>query len=127
MTRRTRLLAGVFALVAMALSTAETVLASTCAPVSDRTPAAHAGMERNGAPSHPGDCLSAGQDAGGDHDPTHCPFGAMMGEGCVSAASIPALPSPVDVDAPRALAASPSEVGRPDFLLIHPLFHPPRA
>lgn len=136
MTRRTRILAGTLALVATTFSFAETVLGSVCTPMV----MADVGDARalDGQPGHPDareagpgamDCvLMLGRDAdrGGEADP-HCPLNPAVGQGCSAVASIPAssgdADSTPDHGTPRVVVVDV----RPDLLLSHALFRPPRA
>jgi len=125
MRRRTRVLAGVLALVAMASSFAEAVLASTCAPM-----AAMAEQAMDESESSAMDCpLMAGHEGVPETGGTggHCPLGPAVGQGCFAAASLPvpaAHPLGLsDRGAPRPVV----DDVRPDLLLAHALFHPPRA
>lgn len=113
MTRRRRLIAGTFALVAMTLSLGETVWAATCGPedmvmaASERTPEA------------PAD--------GGD-DERSCPFGpAATVQGCAGAASLPAHVAEAPASSPEnAVRIFTEEMGR-DLLSADTPFHPPRS
>jgi hypothetical protein len=141
MKRRTRKLAGSLALMAMALSVTESVLGSVCAPV-----AAMADMAD--MPGMSGQSMAAGGDAraetmtgmpmpmplpdrdGGreaSEGDDHCPLAPALGQGCSAVASLPAPPSrdgsPTTLGA---LGTSFDDI-RPELLLAHALFRPPRA
>jgi len=150
MTRRTRFIAGILALVAMTFSFAETVLASTCAPMTapggsemaammagDAAAFGHAAMpmeapasatERGAAPSGTG-CMIARHDGRDDErgDEGHCPFGAAVTQGCSAFASLPARSARSQAPPSEAAPEVPSAHSRTDLLLAHALFHPPRA
>lgn len=139
MRRRTRLLAGTFALVAMTFALAETVIAASCMPGMDmgatevsamdtHTPQAPAGhhdqrvpMDGNPADGTPADGTPS------DGDERDCPFGPTVVQGCAGAASLPAQAAH-GVDSQGALSSSVStEPAQQDLLLVTALFHPPRA
>ena len=128
MMRRARFLAGVLGLAAVALSHAEALLASKCAP----------GMDMSVA-SEDSEAMDPSMDMGGMSMPDRdtdddgkapfnaCPLGPALGQGCLAVASLPGV-------APRAAVAPADHVGsrsvdvaRPDLLLAHGLFRPPRA
>lgn len=126
MRRRTRLIAGTFAFVAMTFSLAETVIASTCAPGAGM---AMAEAVDTHAPEH--DCVTASHDRehrGSGEDGRHCPFSpATAAQGCAAVASLPASAmtdfSP-SLEGAGTVFVEPSEH---DLLLAQPPFHPPRA
>ena len=132
MMRRVRCLAGVFGLAAMAFSHGETLLASVCASAMEMSSARdrsevmdssmHMDMDMEGM-SMPG------QDTGKSDDTRFdaCPLALALGQGCLALASLPGV-------APRAADATIDHVARrsvdvvrPDLLLTHALFRPPRA
>ena len=126
MRRRTRWIAGLFAFVAMTLSVAETVWASTCAPMADmREPAAsaqNAPTEHSGMPGMPGE---PGTEGG---EEAECPFSpATTAQGCSGAASLPAQAIGALAPAPERIAGVRTATTRQDPLLETALFHPPRA
>lgn len=127
MKRRTRVLAGLLALAALTLSFAETVLASTCAPM----PVAMGDMGPTGGeapdPPRPMDCpLMANHGQRPDRG-EHCPLNPAAGQGCAAAAALPASLSrsaPPDAEGSRRVVIDDA---RPDLLLAHARFRPPRA
>lgn len=130
MNRRVRLVAGTLALLALTFSFTESVLASTCAYMSEM---ASSVMSRHAGPSTEGgkDCLF-GMEHGGrggedGHDGHHCPFAATMGPGCIAAPSIPTAVMTEPPVAGEATALRPTDADRPILLLVTTPFHPPRA
>jgi hypothetical protein len=132
MKRRTRLLAGLLTLAAMVFSFAETVFASVCAPMVDMSEMGAEVMDGDDGDASPGamDCMlmpghGTDQD-GGDRD-DHCPLSPVVGQGCSAAASLPVSHAgagpPPDHGALRTVA----DEARPDLLLSHGLFRPPRS
>lgn len=137
MNRRRRILAGSLALVAMSLSFAETVLASVCAP------AAMAAMDGtaiqapvSAAMDGPADVDGAGMDcarmAGQDEgrrgapDP-NCPLSPAVGPGCTAVASLPGSSCEAALPPSHGVQRTIVDEARPDLLLSHALFRPPRA
>ena len=138
MNRRMRTLAGSLGLAAMALSLGESVLASVCAPPMDMSSmdmssmGAAAPEMSEGMDGMPGMLMHGdeqGQDLGQDQDSRfdECPLGPALGQGCLALASLPGVP-------PRSGDAADNDSGqwaadsmRPDLLLSHALFRPPRA
>lgn len=142
MDRRFRALAGALTLTAMTASFAEMVLASVCAPVADADGAAMAGMAGMpgmgmatmdvavaDTPADGMDCplmAGHGDDTGSERN-DHCPLNPAVGAGCSAVASLPAALVLV-ATAPGGTSPAGSLVEmRPDILLSHALFHPPRA
>jgi hypothetical protein len=134
--RRTRVLAGLLGLIALGLSFSEAVLASVCAPMDGMQdmatgmPEMAADMAAQTSPAtEPGatdGLLMAGHDEGPEGG-DHCPLSPAVGPGCSAVASLPAS----DAQAPPLTGqgtwtASFDDV-RPDLLLTHALFRPPRA
>ena len=122
--QRSRRIAAVFALVALTLSLAETVWASTCAPMS-ASPAV-AAQEAG----HSGDCPGSehsepSEQRGGDEP--HCPFAPVVTAGCVAAASLPTSTSLAAPPAVEGEVAEPTAAAAADLLLGTALFRPPRA
>ena len=128
MKRRMRTLAGTLGLAAMALSLGEAVLASVCATSMDM-----ASMEPDGAQAQvmedmpgmpmPGD--DPDDESGSRYD--ECPLGPSLGQGCLALALLPAN-GPVPGDGIQdAFRRSAADSLRPDLLLAHALFRPPRA
>lgn len=140
MNRRLRLLAGILTLTAMTASFAETVLASVCAPMGEMdgaNMAAMAGMGGMGmstvdvavAGTDGIDCplmTEHGDDRGGQRN-DHCPLNPAVGAGCTAVASLPACATLVATPAGETSKAWTPGEARPDLLLSHALFHPPRA
>lgn len=128
MTRRKRLIAGTFALVAMTLSLGETVWAATCGP-EDMVMAASEGAPE--APAEP-DCMPSmacdGHQPDGGDDERSCPFGpAATLQGCAGAASLPAHVAEASASSPEnAVRIFTEEMGR-DLLSADTPFHPPRS
>jgi hypothetical protein len=129
MNRHTRALAGVLAMAAMTFSFTESVMASTCARMSDPAMPGTTQTSSEDASAPSMECLfMAGHDGSGQDDGRgHCPFGLAAGQGCSAAASLPALNSIESVETARATTAVGSDDVRPDLLLARALFHPPRA
>jgi hypothetical protein len=142
MKRRTRTLAGSLALMAMALSVTESVLGSVCAPVTAMADMA----DMADMPGMGGQSMAAGGDAraetmtgmpmpvpdrdGGreaSEGDDHCPLAPALGQGCSAVASLPAAPS--RDGSPTTLGALRTSFDdiRPELLLAHTLFRPPRA
>lgn len=139
MRRRTRLLAGTFALVAMTFALAETVIAASCMPGMDmgaaevsamdmHAPEAPAGHHDHGVPTDGAPTDGAPTDGNpADGDDRDCPFGPTVVQGCAGAASLPAYAAH-GVASQGALSSSVSiEPAQQDLLLVTALFHPPRA
>jgi len=126
MRRRTRLIGGIFALVAMTFVLAETVVASTCAP--------GMGMRLRGAEAMPenaaDDCMPGGlhdQEGSGGGDERRCPFGpAAAAHGCTAAASLPAPAASAIAVSSEFVIADLGEQTRSHLWLADALFHPPR-
>lgn len=128
MTRRPRRLAGIFALAALGLSLAETVLASTCAAMSGMDMSTAMADSTVEMPST--DCpltATAGQTPDGGRDGPDCPLNPALGQGCNALASLPSLTVDVSEPAPHDVTTLGTDARRPDLLLSHALFHPPRA
>ncbi|HUG39933.1 MAG TPA: hypothetical protein VMM12_05595 [Longimicrobiales bacterium] len=122
--QRSRRIAAVFAVVALTLSLAETVWASTCAPMS-ASPAV-AAQEAG----HSADCPAKGHDEGSEHpggEEPHCPFAPVVTPGCVAAASLPTSSSVPTPPAVEAEVTEPAAAAAADLLLGAALFRPPRA
>jgi hypothetical protein len=135
MIRRTRTLAGLVGLAAMALSHGETLLASVCASAmdmssqvaetADMSRMTHATMGMGAMEGMPMPSDDGSRDAGDRFDA--CPLGPALGQGCLALASLPG-------GAPRAADVPPDHIGRRsgdvvglDLLISHTLFRPPRA
>lgn len=127
MNQRTRLIAGIFALVAMTFSLVETVGASTCAPSTDMH-ASDAGAAEQ-VQMHP--CLEAGlpdlEREDGREDAGDCPFSQAAAQACAGLTSLPA--HTVDGIAPLTASATAiiADSTQYDLLLRNDLFRPPRA
>ena len=124
--QRSRRIAAVFALVALTLSVAESVWASTCAPMSASPVLAATASGSPHAADCPGGDTGAGAERPGGEEPP-CPFAPVVTPGCVAAASLPASSA---VPGPPALEAEdrePSAAAASDLLLGAALFRPPRA
>lgn len=126
MRRRTRLTAGIFALVAMTFSLAETAWASACAP-----------MEMNAVSSEAQGEVSAHESAS---DPLHqheredsgdgerrCPFSPAAAQACAGAASLPTHAVDGLAPAPERARAVFFDLTQQDTILQESLFRPPRA
>lgn len=126
MKRRTRLIAGIFALVAMTSALAETLLASTCTPGMDMQAPAAAAAE---APAE--DCpmvASHGGDGEQDENERHCPFApAAATQGCTGVASLPSHAIPHLAPSLEGLVGVFVEQTGHNLLLGSALFRPPRA
>jgi hypothetical protein len=129
MKRRIRTLAGTFGLAAMALSLGEAVLASVCATSMDMASVGVDGAQVSEAmkdmPGMPMPADGPEDDPGSRYD--ECPLGPALGQGCLALALLPAN-GPLSGDAlPDAFGRSAADSLRPDLLLAHALFRPPRA
>lgn len=126
MKRRTRLIAGIFALVAMTSALAETLLASTCEPGMDMQSQTAVAAE---APAE--DCLwAASHDREGDPDQNepHCPFShAAATQGCTAVVSLPSHAIPRIAPSLEGLVGVFVEQTGLNLLLVSAPFHPPRA
>lgn len=109
---------------ALTLSLAETVWASTCAPMAAGSAAASAVH----ATQPESDCPAATQaEDGRSGEGAHCPFSPVVGHDCAAAASIAAQPSfatPLSLEF-ALTGASPAR--ERDGLFGAALFRPPRA
>lgn len=127
MSRRTRFLAGIFALVAMTSALTEGVLASACSPGMDMDDSA---MSMGAESPHDGGMTDTGDRSEPQQSPdggSDCPFAPVAAQGCLGMASIPA-------NGIVAVAWSGDDRDRPafddqqqDLLLRSALFHPPRS
>lgn len=129
MKRRIRTLAGTFGLAAMTLSLGEGVLASVCATSMDMAGMGVAGAQGSEAmedmPGMPMPTGGPDDEQGSRYD--ECPLGPALGQGCLALASLPAS-GPLSSAAPHgAFGRSVADSLRPDLLLAHALFRPPRA
>jgi len=129
MKRRMRTLAGTLGLAAMALSLGEAVLASVCATSMDMAgmgvDVAQLSEAMEDMPGMPMPADGPDDDQGSRYD--ECPLGPALGQGCLALASLPAS-SPLSGAAPQdAFGRSTADSLRPDLLLSHALFRPPRA
>jgi hypothetical protein len=129
MNRRMRTLAGSFALAAMALSVAESVLASVCAPTmemsemdAEASPGSQDMVDMAGMPM-PAD--NQGPDRSSRFD--ECPLGPALGQGCLALASLPGNAPLYENVAENTFGRRVADKLRPDLLLSHALFRPPRA
>lgn len=119
-----RLFAGIVALAGLTLALAEGVVAASCAPATIGTSvveeASHgmpAGLEC--APRHHG--------GDHDHDPS-CPFAPLASpDGCVGAASLPAVAVSELAFSPEISESIGSSPTQAELLLASALFRPPRA
>lgn len=124
--QRSRRIASLLALLASTLSVAETVWASTCAPMAASPVVAAAAQD---AP-HSADCPGSergdrSERPGGDQP--HCPFAPVVTPGCVAAASLPTSASLAAPPAVEGEVAEPTTAAAADILLVAALFRPPRA
>lgn len=130
MRSRFRVMAALFALLALTLSFAEGVSASTCMPGMDM--GMDSSAEAAAASGRMDEMTTPGRNSGDESPdrpaPPHCPFAPVSTPGsCVVAASLPATSSVDLAPSPEgALLVSPPEQTR-DLLLVSTLFHPPRA
>ena len=121
-TRRT--LGAVLTLVALTLSLAETVWASTCSPMAMGPVAAAVEHASQPGPDCPGQ-IHGEQDNG---DPaSHCPFSPVVGHGCAAAASLPTQPSFPPAPSLEVTLLEPPSAQAIDTLIGAALFRPPRA
>lgn len=125
MTRRTRLIAGIFAFLALTFSFGESVWASTCAPAVDMGSDATAASSEAPAMS---DSMPDQDSQRQSEDERPCPFG--------SPAAVQACTGVVSLPAQVAVFFAPSFEGAPsvftletqsDLLMENALFRPPRA
>ena len=131
MRRRTRVIAGIFGLVAMTSALAETVAASTCAPGMDMeamdmqtASKADAGHDSDMAP---GATHGTERETGGDDEP-RCPLGPLAAtQGCAGVASLPGHSAEAPAPSAEDAASLFSEKTQQDLLSADALFHPPRA
>lgn len=127
MKQRTRLIAGIFALVAMTFSLAETAGASTCAPAMDMH-ASDAGAAEQAQMHH---CMDAGspdlEREDGREGAGDCPFSHAAAQACAGLTSLPS--HAVDGIAPFSASAAAifADSTQYDLLLRNDLFRPPRA
>lgn len=121
------MIAGIFALVAITFSFAETAWASTCAPATEMAAASSATAEDEPAP----DCLHgaalSGDGETGGQDERPCPFTPSAGQTCTGVATLPAhvvdaFTPPVEGE--TVVFVEPAEH---NTLLGNALFRPPRA
>ena len=111
---------------ALTLSLAETVWASTCAPMAASPAVAGASHDAEHSADCPGSKHGEGSEQPGGDEP-HCPFAPVVTPGCVAAASLPtssllAAPPAVEGELAELTAAAAA-----DLLLWAALFRPPRA
>ena len=123
--KRTHILLRLFVLAAMTLSFGETVRASMCASMSMVAASDPASSDRamQAMPGMPAD----GDEHEGDDEPW-CPLGpAAVAQGCLTAASLPAIAvepfAPADVSTADVVFVAAAN----DLLYDATLFHPPRA
>lgn len=122
MKRHFRLVAALLALVAFSVSFAETVWATTCAPM-DRAST----MEM--APAHTAGPAAAGEAEAPEHTPppsqTECPLTALAATGCV-VISVPSVATDVDFAPSFRSMNAPLPAGVIDRVTAAALFRPPR-
>lgn len=133
MSRRSRTLAGLLALVAMTASLSQAVLASVCA-----SPAAMAAMPDmaismmgadSGASSgeHQIPCDWMGHTDGSGENDQHCPLTPTATQGCTATASAPATALVVDLSTAQSARHRVLYSDEPELLLADAPYHPPRA
>lgn len=126
MNQRTRLIAGIFALVAMTFSLAEAAGASTCAPSMDMH-ASDAAAEQ--VQMH--HCLEAGlpdlEREDGREDAGDCPFSQAAAQACAGLTSLPSHAVAGIAPFSASAAAIFADSTQYDLLLRNDLFRPPRA
>lgn len=127
MRRRTRLIAGFFALVAMTFSFAETAWASTCAPVMDMGASSSAAAEHVPAQDCMHGALHSGEGETGGQDEAPCPFTPAAGQTCTGAATLPTHVMAAVAPSVEGASLLLIEATRHDLLLRNALFRPPRA
>lgn len=102
-----RLFAGIVALAGLSLALTEGVLAASCAPTEIES--------------------SVVEEASHDHDPS-CPFAPLASpDGCVGAASLPAVAVSELAFSPEISESIGSSRTQAELLLVNALFRPPRA
>lgn len=128
MTRRTRCIAGLCALLALTFSFAESVWASTCAmPMAGGMAEIHETATEIPSGTH---CAAhrgyeTEHDAPGDRP---CPFSSgVAAQACAGVVSLPASSAALPAVASEAVDAPFTLEERPDLLLEAFLFRPPRA
>lgn len=120
-----RLFAGIVALAGLSLALTEGVLAASCPPATIGTPVV-------GEVSHgmPAGFECAPRHHGGDHDHDHdpsCPFAPLASpDGCVGAASLPAVAVCDLMFSPEISESIGSSPTQAELLLASALFRPPR-
>lgn len=126
MTRRTRRISGIFAALALTLSFAETVWASTCAPGMDMPSSAMA-MGDESPIEH--ECMPGSAERRNEsEDGRHCPFGPVATtQACAGLASLPANTLALDAPSPEGAARLVFDETQHDLFFGTPLFHPPRS
>ncbi len=121
-TRRT--VGAVLTLSALTLSLAETVWASTCAPMAMGPVAA---AVEHGAQPRP-DCPGQTRGERDEADPgSHCPFSPVVSQSCVSAASLPTYASFAPAPSLQVTIVEPSSARAVETWIGAALFRPPRA
>lgn len=127
MKRRTRLIAGIFSLVAMTFSFVETASASMCAPDMDSHASASAAAEQGQIYELILSVLPQLEHEAGGENEQDCPFSPAAAQACAGAASLPA--SVVDGLGPSTESATPviADSTQHELLLRNALFRPPRA
>lgn len=109
---------------ALTLSLAETVWASTCAPMAMGPVGAAVEHASQPDPDCPGQTHGEQDDA----DPgSHCPFSPVVSHGCAAAASLPTHPSFAPAPSLEIAIIEPASAGAVDTLIGAVLFRPPRA
>ena len=129
MTRRYRLRAGVFTLLALSLSFVEAGLTSVCAAMPDMAMDA-TDMAAAPAVQH-GHAMAGGSTSGstdGSGDPQECPYGpAATAQGCPVAASLPSSAVDMADTSTQRTAIVPLDAASHGAFLPDGLFHPPRV
>lgn len=121
-TRRT--LGAVLTLLALTLSLAETVWASTCAPMGmDPVTAA---VEHGTQPDSDCHGQSHGEQDGADPE-SQCPFSPAVTQGCAAAASLPTHPPLAQVPSLETAVLEPTPAHATETLIGATHFRPPRA
>ena len=123
---RTRMIAGLFGLMAMTFSLAEMAWASTCPP---DMAADAASVSVDLAPT---DAPATAMPHGGDHGDREqgdreCPFGPIASAGCAGAAPLPTQAAKAPAPSPDGAAILFDSETRHDLLFGNTLFRPPRA
>lgn len=122
--RARRTFGAILTLMALTLSLAETVWASTCAPMAMGT--MEVAVEHATQPAD--DCPGPSRSGRDDADPgSHCPFSPVVTQGCAAAASMPTQAPLAQVPSLETSILELSPVQAIETLIGAAPFRPPRA